>query len=169
MLGTNITLSFVSSFRAPRCLALSDAIVLLTAIFHASVHPTVILHTPASHFPRETSLIDTIICIIFLGDVQASSKVHMASAQRPLMAHANVTRISLKLCFYFPNVAAAQRGFSSDISAAIDGRILQRLSSRDGSGDWCWWRNLGHHGDLWKLLTLVEGLLCIDRNFVLIS
>ena len=74
----------------------------------------------------------------------------MTSAQRPLMAHANVTRISLKLCFYFPNVAAAQRGFSSDISAAIDGRILQRLSSRDGSGDWCWWRNLGHHGDLWK-------------------
>ena len=117
MVGTNITLSFVSSFRAPRCLALSDAIVLLTAIFHASVHPTVILHTPASHFPRETSLIDTIICIIFLGDVQASSKVHMASAQRPLMAHANVTRISLKLCIIFPTSPP-----HSAASAAISAR-----------------------------------------------
>ena len=131
MLGTNITLSFVSSFRAPRCLALSDAIVLLTAIFHASVHPTVILHTPASHFPRETSLIDTIICIIFLGGTQASSKI-VAVAWRRLMAHANITRMSSKLCIIFLT--------SPPRSVTIDGRILQRLSSLNGSSGWCWWR-----------------------------
>ena len=138
MIGTNITLSFVSSFRvAQRCLAPSDAIVLLTAIFHASVHPTVILHAPASHSLRETSLIDTIICIIFLGDVQALSKVHngvsTASVDGTRKRHSYI----IKTLHYLPDVAAAQRGFSSDIRAAIDGRILQRLSSLDGSGGWC--------------------------------
>ena len=75
MVGTNITRSFALSFRAaPRRLAHSDAIdasILSTVIFHATVHPTAILHAPAPHSPRETSLIDTIICIIFLDNTQA--------------------------------------------------------------------------------------------------
>ena len=115
MVGTNITLSFVSSFRAPRCLALSDAIVLLTAIFHATVHPTAVLHAPAPHSPRETSLIDTIICIIFLDGTQASSKI-VTVVWRRLIAHANINRMTSKLCIIFL--------MSPPRSVAIDGRIL---------------------------------------------
>ena len=135
MVGTNITLSFASSYRAaPRRLAPSDAIdasILSTTVFHATVHPTAILHAPAPHSPRETSLIDTIICIIFLDGTQASSKI-VAVAWRRLMAHANINRMTSKLCIIFL--------MSPPRSVAIDGRILQRLSSLDGSGGWCWWR-----------------------------
>ena len=96
MAGTNFTLSFASSFQATtHCLAPLWCYQRLNTS-HRSTPPCV---PPGSfklrpqHSPQETSLIYAIKCIILFGNAQALSMV-VAAAWRPLMAHANITRIN---------------------------------------------------------------------------
>ena len=62
------------------------------------------------HSPQETSLIYAIICIILFGDTHALSIV-VAAVWRPLMAHANITRINLYIIknFFASSTILARR------------------------------------------------------------